>query len=420
MTEWRYTGKHLVAAIFVVGSLLAPAVAAPAGSLDPTFAGDGVETYGGSEARAVATAPKRIYFAAGQEVHALQRDGDRAVAFGEQSRASLGIDAKTTFITGIVAQSDRKILVTGFRSTTEDPRFLVARLTARGNLDPRFSRDGKMIKAWFGGGAAQAIVVQPDGKVLIAGTNVRDGRTYGIVVARLTPSGRTDKTFGGGDGLILKKGGRMATALAVQSDGRILIGGIHGRPDESATDFYIMRLRRHGRVDKTFGNEGEIRTDVGGSNEEVTALAIMRNGKIVAGGPGGAGFVAARYLADGSPDPRFGSNGTNTFSAGPQTYARDLILQCDGKPVLGGYRRTTDEVRDFILARLKLNGDLDPTFGNGGIVRTDISDYDELAALTGQGNGKLLAVGNTASASTDYISVPAAVVARYLTAADCA
>lgn len=122
---------------------------------------------------------------------------------------------------------------------------------------------------------------------------------------------------------------------------------------------------------------------------------VQDDGKIVAAGrstTGGAGdFALARYEADGSLDPGFGTGGLVTTDFGGDDFARALVLQDDGKLVAAG---GSFDGSDFALARYEADGSLDPTFGTGGLVTTDFGGDDEAFALVLQEDGRLVAAGD--------------------------
>src|SRR6266536_6144139 len=149
-----------------------------------------------------------------------------------------------------------------------------------------------------------------------------------------------------------------------------------------------------GALDPTFGIGGEVTTDFGGS-DSAQAVAIQSDGKILAAGLSGAGdFALARYNADGSLDPSFGSGGKVTTDFGGFDLALGVALQSDGKIVAAGQGGSSF---DFALARYNADGSLDTSFGSGGKVTTDFGVFDAATAVAIQRDGKIVATGSTFS-----------------------
>lgn len=210
-----------------------------------------------------------------------------------------------------------------------------------------------------------------------------------------------------------------AEGLVLQPDGKLVAAGRVGRP-LAGVDFGMARYRRDGSLDRRFGDGGLVVTDVGGDSEDyATALVRQRDGKLVVAGysflPGRVDpdFSLARYNADGSLDATFGTGGTVVTDVRGLDYVAEVVVQADGKVVVGGvtiYLSPTGELaQDSALVRYDADGSLDPTFGNGGTVLTDISQYDDLGGLALQADGRLVAAGSTALAGPDQ----GLVVARY-------
>jgi uncharacterized delta-60 repeat protein len=174
-----------------------------------------------------------------------------------------------------------------------------------------------------------------------------------------------------------------AGAVAVQSDGRIVVAG-----GTSASDFALARYTRDGKLDPTFGDDGQVVTNFGciawypdcgmDSEEEAQAVVVQADGKIVAAGSsdvsGRTGekgcciraFALVRYLPDGSLDPSFGTEGKVVTPFPGNAYAEDLAIEPDGAIVAAG-----GGAGYFALARYTTQGRLDPTFGVRGKVTTN-------------------------------------------------
>ncbi|HEV2296849.1 MAG TPA: PKD domain-containing protein [Tepidisphaeraceae bacterium] len=191
-----------------------------------------------------------------------------------------------------------------------EPRLL---FTA-GDLDTTFGGTGSVTLNYFSrNDLAYAVAVQSDGKVLVAGTTAT-GTTTGtdVALARHNPDGTLDTTFGVGGKVVTHLGGTSdsAFALAVQSDGRVLLAG-GARAGLTGTDFALVRYNADGSLDGTFGSGGIVRTDLGfGANDLATAMKLTADGRIVLAGwttiVGTQQFAAVRYTSAGALDMSFG------------------------------------------------------------------------------------------------------------------
>jgi len=244
-----------------------------------------------------------------------------------------------------------------------------------------------------------------------------------MLVSIITPviranDGELDPSFGIG-GQVATDFGRSAenaNAVAVQADGKLVVAGSTlPKNDLDGQDFALARYNSNGSLDRTFGARGKAKTDFPGLEAVISAIAIQPDGKIVVAG--GAfpllvflgDLTVARYNSNGSLDSSFGRGGIVTLEFGDQgSYGFALALQADGKIVVAGTHFvdfSTDDSSntDFALARLNNDGALDPTFGNGGLVTTDFDTFnDDAFSLLIQPDGKIIAVGSAKNPTNFY------------------
>jgi uncharacterized delta-60 repeat protein len=204
--------------------------------------------------------------------------------------------------------------------------------------------------------------------------------------------GTLDITFNG-DGKVTTAIGSFdsAFALAVQKDGKIVAVGDADNGDL----FALARYNYDGSLDTSFNGTGTVTTAFGGTNQSANAVAIQDDGKIVAAGFSNAGgtvkFALARYNPDGSLDSGFGVSGLVITSIGGSDTANAVLIQQDGKIVAVG---SSNAGSDFALARYNSDGSLDAGFGVGGLVTTDLSGGSDTAyGAALQADGKIIAVG---------------------------
>jgi uncharacterized delta-60 repeat protein len=206
-------------------------------------------------------------------------------------------------------------------------------------------------------------------------------------LARYNPDGSLDTSFGT-HGLVSAPIGR-ASALAIQSDGKIVVGG------NSAAGALLARYSPDGSLDPAFGDHGVTTTSIGIASG-IGSLVLQKNGKIIAGGfanlNGPYLITLARYNQDGSLDASFGNRGVVVSALGT-TIGDTLALQSDGKVVVGGTTPTVPY--RWRLARYLSDGSLDSSFGSRGTVTTQVvgSSPSFVDALAIQPDGKIVAGG---------------------------
>ena len=331
--------------------------------------------------------------------------------FGTGGTVSTPIGIDTYGASALVLQSDGKLVAAGDAwKDTVDADFAVIRYTANGSLDTAFGTGGKVTTS-FGSEEddAYALVVQPDGKLVAAGV-VFNGVRWDFALARYNTDGSLDTTFGTGGKVVTAIGtdGTGASALVLQPDGKLVAAGTT-TSDGSTYDFTVVRYNTNGSLDTTFGTGGEVTTPIGTGDNGVSALVRQSDGKLVAAGyatvSGTYDLALVRYNTDGSLDSTFGTGGKVTTPVGSAgDYVNALVFQSDGKLVAAG--NTEASTRDFVVVRYNATGTLDTTFGTGGKVTTAVGTGDDVAfALALQPDGNLVAGGYAANAGTDAFAL---------------
>jgi uncharacterized delta-60 repeat protein len=242
---------------------------------------------------------------------------------------------KNEYAHGMAIQRDGKIVVVGGDTELDPPRysrdFILARYLSDGSLDPRFG--GGRVRTDFAGGSdeAQGVVEQPDGKLVVAGlTAAESGLQFAFV--RYNPDASLDPTFDGdGKAVVSAELSWQALAVALQPDGRVVAAG--EACDTSSCDFALARLNPNGSIDTSFDADGMVLTDLSGGVDLATSLAVQADGKIVVAGiasPSGD-VLLARYDANGSLDPSFDGDGKVRTSVSCCAIWPRLAVQSDGK-----------------------------------------------------------------------------------------
>ncbi|MFF1630386.1 calcium-binding protein [Streptomyces sp. NPDC058272] len=269
-------------------------------------------------------------------------------------------------------------------------------LAAPGDLDPSFGSGGTVTVDRGTSESGADVALQPDGKIVTVGTNIQNGASSGdFSVLRHNADGSIDTSFGSGGEVVTDMAGGQdgAGGVALQPDGKIVVVGTSEIPDNGCCWFTVARYNANGTLDTGFGDGGWVRADFGDNGSSAgEAVAVQSDGKILAAGQTGGQFAVVRYLADGSPDPAFGTAGqvVTSFTEGALGY--DMALQPDGRIVVAGYTGSTRF--DFALARYNANGSLDSGFGTGGRVTTDFGGTNDRANdLALQPDGRIVTAG---------------------------
>lgn len=312
--------------------------------------------------------------------------------------------AAAATVVALAIQSDGKILAA---ADGIPARFAVGRFNVDGSVDATFGTSG-FVQVGNAGGAL-LLALQPDGKIVVAGNTQ---------MARLISDGALDTSFGTGGLAVLLA--QFPSGIALQSDGKILIASGGFSPPAAVLNpppgaGSLARYTSNGSLDKGFGISGEAT-----SVALPYAVAVQSDGKIlVAGGiisrliPTGnaSGFGVVRFDPNGSIDTTFGTRGGATTGFGGLTLAGayGLAIQPNGDIVAAGEAGTvgTELTLSFALARYNTAGRLDITFGAGGKVTTSFGS-NGLALITGvvlQTDGKIVVAGD---ANSNFA------VARYL------
>ena len=289
-------------------------------------------------------------------------------------------------------------------------------------LDNTFGMNGTVRNYVLGGDSsgdqATSVAIQPDGKIVVAGLSAAQSDLYyNYALVRYDTDGTLDKSFGTG-GMVMGSGSQwMAQAVAIQSDGKIILGGNtdvapSGYASNNIYRFGLYRFNSDGLLDNTFGQQREVSAAILGGDSTTDkgyAVAIQSDGKIVVAGSSTdsqkVAFALARFDSNGTLDGTFGANGTvRDYIAGSDSFddeAHSVAIQPDGKIVAAGWSLDpySATVQAIALARYNSDGTLDKTFGSNGTVRVavpvpGIPDESGLAySLAILADGKILVGG---------------------------
>jgi uncharacterized delta-60 repeat protein len=313
------------------------------------------------------------------------------------------------------ASGPSKILVAGMTQSvtgnTFNDNFGLARYNANGTLDTSFGSKGKVITD-LGGSIdwPDGMLVDGSGRILVVGTT-----SSVAALVRYTANGALDTTFGAGGKLItnfnLYNG---SDAVALQGDGKIVLAGTELDLATSNYEFVIARFNADGTADSGFGTGGVVTTHVGGG-EHFGGLAIQGDGRIVIDGSENAGYARALYLlrynTDGTLDPGFGTGGIATLPSpgGPADGVIDAhgvgpVIQTDGEIIAGGqFDNTTTQQENLAVVRVHPDSSMDVGFGNGGWATIQFAAQGgSVQALALQPDGRVLLAGLARPTSASY------------------
>lgn len=304
--------------------------------------------------------------------------------------------AMFSYAHAIALQPDGKILATGHIYMNGHFRIFVVRYNSDGSFDPSFPDVVTSINS--ASEYARAIAVQDDGKIVVAGH--LDGTNSAFLVIRLTSSGAYDNTFGTA-GIVTSDFGASSinetNSMVIQPDGKILIAGWTSSGDK---DIALLRFNSDGSADNTFGVDGKVSTDLNNAIQEAHEVALQPDGKIIVAGftfsPLSANdVVVLRYNSNGSLDLSFGTNGVALpVINNDDDAAFSMVLQPDGKIVTAGYTYTNYTYADNLIVRFDSTGNLDASFNGTGVVAANNGNVDHLATgVLLQPDGKIVITG---------------------------
>lgn len=316
--------------------------------------------------------------------------------FGTDGFSTTPIGTGVDRAMGVALQPDGAIVLAGHGVND----LAVVRYTYEGVLDDGFGTGGKTVVSFNGAHSElRAVCIQPDGAIVAAGFT-----SGNFAVLRLLSNGVMDPDFGTeGVATTLVGSSGLAYCMALQPDGRILVGGT------CAEGIALARYMPDGSLDPSFGNGGTLVIAVGYVNAEAAGIALLPDGRIMVCGSAlmhnatndtyEQDLVLLRLLQNGTGDPTFGDDGLLTYTdeqdAGNEM-GRAIVLQPDGQSVVSGlWYNTVDNTQHFLTARFNADGILDPEFGNNGVALTNIgSNYTEVRDVALQPDGKILVVGS--------------------------
>lgn len=337
-------------------------------------------------------------------------DGTLDPAFGGTGKVTAAIRSSTDQASAVAIDGDGNLVVAGFSRQSSKDELAVARFLPNGTLDPAFDGDGKLTTAV---GAledhARAVAIDGSGRIVVAGYSLT-AANRDLALVRYLGNGALDPSFSSDGKLSLPvgTGDDEGAALAIQPDGKIVVAGYAA--DGSQHDLLIARFLDDGNLDPSFGGgTGTVRVAFSSGNAFGNAVAVQSNGKILVAGYARVGtvfhFAVARLDAAGVLDPQLDGDGRLTTTIGTTSQASSIAIDATGRFVVAGFARFASN-DDMALARYDGTGALDTNFGGGGIVTLPVgSGPDAANAVAVQSDNKILIAGSARFANDDEIAI---------------
>jgi len=334
-------------------------------------------------------------------------DGSLDASFDGDGKVITDIGSAGDSGRSVTLLNDGKILVGGYSSPEFGVSdFALARYNSDGTLDTSFNGDGKVTTDFGAGDYGYDITLQADGKILVGGISTSNPFEDGdFALVRYNTNGSLDNSFDG-DGKVTTDFGALESgnAIAVQANGKILVAGSTQLSAFHKADFALVRYNSNGSLDTSFDGDGKLTTDFSTSNDEITAITVQADGKILVAGSSdkdfyfgsniSSDFALARYNSNGTLDTSFGGDGKVTTNFGGNDFGQSITLQSDGKILVAGYSINSSDSY-FALARYNKDGSLDTSFSGDGKVTTALGFLNQGYSVSLQADGKILVAGTT-------------------------
>jgi uncharacterized delta-60 repeat protein len=316
-------------------------------------------------------------------------NGTLDASFSGDGLVKFDFSSTPDYVNDLVLQTDGKIVAVGRTVSQMGSLASLARINADGSLDNSFGTNGKLVSSTVG--SYNAVAIQADGKIVVAG----DAQSH-VVVARYLANGSVDNSFSGtGTAFIYSGLASSANALAIQGDGKLVVGG--SVVQAGFYNFLVLRLLANGTPDPSFSTDGRQETDFG-ADDKVRGLTLQPDGKILAAGETSSGlqiaFAIARYNVDGSPDNSFSADGkqTNGFG-GVVALGFDIAVQ-PGKGILIAGWLPVGNYTGYSVVRYLDDGTVDSSFATDGqLVDYKPVGYTYYKATAVQKDGKIVVAG---------------------------
>jgi uncharacterized delta-60 repeat protein len=362
----------------------------PSGALDTTFGGTGVVciSFGDqsddvvysvavdSQNRVVVAGSTRVGSQTDFAVARLTITGALDSSFDSDGKQTIVFGAVTATARGVAIDSQDRVVLAGFTSTSSSDSCVVARLTVTGALDSSFDADGRQtINLGANGGRGYCVAVDSFDRIVVGGFAFATPTSADFAVARLTTAGAPDISFGGNGLQTIDFGMTSEVAYGVDIDslGRIVVVGETSLPGNS---YAVARLTPAGVLDTSFDGDGKQTIGVAGASAPSRSYSVVVDSmnRVIVGGPTTIGssvdFAVARLTVAGSLDTSFDGDGKETIDFGSsEDYGQAVAIDSQDRVVIAGYKLgpgNNGRNHDFAVARLSTAGALDASFDSDG------------------------------------------------------
>jgi len=268
--------------------------------------------------------------------------------------SNYGLNASSTGIASSVTISSVPLSIPVSGTLAADNAVVIATTI---NTTPIFAIGNGTVATSFGSyeDSGKSVILQPDGKILVAGYSYHDILNSDFALARYNPNGSLDTSFDI-DGKLITAFGGQGLSIALQTDGKVLVSGFSYNSYLSGNaDFALARYNIDGSLDTTFSGDGKLTTNFGVGFNVSTGVTLQSDGKILVVGTSGSGsaFALARYNLDGNLDTSFDGDGMLTTGLGSNASASSVVLQSDGKILVAGTvgSNNSDIALDSVVTR---------------------------------------------------------------------
>lgn len=318
----------------------------------------------------------------------------------------IDFNGNTDVINDIAVQADQKIVAAGVAFTPSwSVEVRIIRLLPDGSLDPDFGTAGVVTYAppvmGYFEAHAMALTIKENGKILIAGGVLNDSFVFDVLLIQLDENGNFDNNFGtaGVSVVPLTTANDMAQDVVVNREGKILIAGTYDNQEFNIAPV-VARFDANGSLDASFGTGGSTILPVEAMDNEFTSICLQPDGKIIASGHYSTinwnfETLIARFSPEGVLDPAFGTGGIARYDVNHKDDEFfGMQLTEDNEIIAGGFTTKSNFDFDMLLMKYDSTGTLVSGFGENGIVTYHHSAYNVIYDLVIQPDGKILATGS--------------------------
>lgn len=322
-------------------------------------------------------------------------DGSIDNTFSDDGYVNIQFDGNTyNSARSVKLQSDGKILVAGSSYNGSYYQLAIARLHPDGSFDDTFGNAGQFVFEVPTNFYCYDMTLDGDERIIVVGMSGLIGMGNQMTVMRVLSNGTVDTSFGSaGANIAVIGGSSSADAVIVQTDGKIVLAGrTYG---EFYSDIAVARFLDNGELDTSFDSDGKRTFSIAEYDDYITSMLQLPNGKLLLGGVSNTDFALVQLNTNGSNNNSFSGDGIVAVDMNESfDEVHDIALDSDGNIIAAGF--IGYNLYDMAALRFSPNGVLDPLFHLDGKTNIDFSGtYDYCFAMAIQQDGKILIAGST-------------------------